>query len=118
VTEGQAYLRRIPVRQGADIVLVAVRHIASIIANRETLHVTTNGGERYTIGCRLKDVEARLDPASFVRVSRRAIVAIDAIRHITPARTGGTYSMLLGNDQTVAVSRLQGRLLRDRLLTL
>jgi two-component system LytT family response regulator len=114
---GRRYLDRIPVREGEGIILVSVAEIASIVADGATLHVTTCTGEAHAITYRLKDLEDRLDPDRFVRLSRRALVAVDAIRRITP-RSGGTFSATLANDQTVAVSRIQARLLRRQLFVL
>src|SRR5439155_39405 len=62
-------LRRIPVRKRNEIVLVSVEQIASVVADGELLHLSTMRGEKHTITYRLKDLEARLDPEQFVRLS-------------------------------------------------
>jgi two-component system LytT family response regulator len=110
-------LARIPVRRRDDIVLVPVSQIASIVAEGELLHVTTKTNERHTISHRLKDIEARLDPARFIRVERGALVNIDAITRVS-ALPGGTYLLALVNGQEIRASRLQSRILRDQLLRL
>jgi two-component system, LytTR family, response regulator len=111
------YLERIPVRRRDVVTLLNVRQIASIVAERELLHLTTGRNERHTITYRLKDLEARLDPAKFVRLGRGAIVAIDMIAevHLMP---GGGYAVTLTNGQELPVSRIQSRPLRERLLQL
>jgi two-component system, LytTR family, response regulator len=110
-------LRRIPVRKREDIILVPVEQIVSIVANGELLDITTRGNERFTITYRLKDLEARLDPAEFVRLSRGTIVSVAAIRRVTPV-PGGTYLLTLENGQEHQVSRQRARILRDQLLRL
>ena len=110
-------LRRIPVRRRDDIVLVPVEQLATVTADGELLHLTTRTGERHTITYRLKDLEARLDAAAFVRLSRSALVAIDAIAKVSPM-PGGTYVVSLRNGQQLPVSRIRARVLREQLLRL
>ncbi|HNQ14322.1 MAG TPA: LytTR family DNA-binding domain-containing protein [Pyrinomonadaceae bacterium] len=111
------FVERIPVRVRDEIVLVPAVEIASIIADGELLHLTTDSNFRYTFNFRLKDLEARLDPDKFVRVSRGAIVALSMISSISPL-PGGIYQINLANGQQIVSSRLQSRMLRDRLLRL
>ncbi|HEY7237097.1 MAG TPA: response regulator [Gemmatimonadaceae bacterium] len=110
-------LRRIPVRKKDDIFLVPVDQIVSIVADGELLHLQTRSNERYTITYRLKDLEARLDPAQFVRLSRGTIVSVPSIQRVTPM-PGGTYVLVLNNGQQHQVSRLRSRVLREQLLRL
>jgi two-component system, LytTR family, response regulator len=112
-----ALLRRIPVRKRDDIFLVPVEQIASVVADGELLQISTRTGERHTITYRLKDLEARLDPAQFVRISRGTLLNIGAIQKITPM-SGGTYVAVLQNGTQHQVSRIRGRVLRDQLLRL
>lgn len=111
------YLRRIPIRRRDDIVIVPVDAVASIVAEGELLHLTTGDGERHTITYRLKELEARLDPAQFLRLSRGALANVDMIQRVTPM-PGGTYIVTLSNRQQLTVSRLRGRAIRDHLLRL
>jgi two-component system LytT family response regulator len=110
-------LARIPVRRREDIVLVPVAQVASVVADGELLHLTTKNGERHTISYRLKDLEARLDPARFVRVERGALVNIETIARVSPL-PGGVYLLSLTNGQELRASRLQSRILREQLLRL
>ncbi len=112
-----AYLRRIPVRRGEDIVILPVEQIASIVAHGDALHVTTAAGERHTLAYRLKELEPRLDPARFLRLSRSTIANVDLIERVSPM-PGGTYVVTLRNRQMLNVSRLRARALRDELLRL
>ena len=110
-------LRRIPVRKKDEIVLVPVEQIASAVADGELLHLTTLRGEKHTISYRLKDLESRLDPQHFIRLSRGALANVAAIRKVTPM-PGGTYVLSLTNGQELQTSRFHSRVLRDRLLRL
>jgi two-component system, LytTR family, response regulator len=112
-----AYLRRIPVRVREDIVLVPVVQLASVVADGELLHLTALDGRRYTINHRMKDLEARLDPSAFARISRSAIVNLDAIAKVS-AMPGGSYLITLANRQQLPVSRQRSRILREQLLKL
>jgi two-component system, LytTR family, response regulator len=115
--QGMPPLVRIPVRRRDDIVLLPVTQVASVVADGELLHLTTIRGERHTISYRLKDLEARLDQARFVRLERGALVNVDAITRVSPM-PGGTYLVTLSNGQEIRASRLQSRILRDQLLRL
>jgi two-component system, LytTR family, response regulator len=106
------YLRRIPVRRRDVITILPVDQVLTVRADGELLHIFTHTGDRHTITHRLKDLEARLDPHQFVRLSRSAIVNIDAIRRVS-AMPGGTYTVTLANTQTLPVSRTRARVLRD-----
>jgi two-component system, LytTR family, response regulator len=117
VVTRRPHLERIPVRRRDETVLLPVRQIASIVAERELLHLTTFANERYTISYRLHALEARLDQRRFVRISRGAIVAVEAIQKFSPM-PGGTYQVTLTNGESLDVSRIQSRVLRDSLLRL
>jgi two-component system LytT family response regulator len=111
----RTYLERIPVRRRDETVILQVRHIASVVADGDLLHLTTAANERFTISHRLHALESRLDPRRFVRLSRGTLAAVDQIQKVSPM-PGGTYQALLSNGQTLAVSRIQARVLRDTLL--
>ena len=110
-------LTRIPVRRRDDILLLPIGQIASFVAEGELVHVTTLKGERFVVTHALKDIEARLDPARWVRLERGAIVALDAIAKVSPL-PGGLYLVALTNGQEVRASRMHSRVLRDQHLRL
>ena len=116
-TANPRFLERIPIRQRDEIVLLPVREIASIIADGELLCLTTARNERYTINFRLKDLENRLAPDKFVRLSRGSLVNLEMIQKITQM-PGGSFLVSLKNNQQIPASRLQSRVLRDQLLRL
>ncbi|HMS42137.1 MAG TPA: response regulator [Pyrinomonadaceae bacterium] len=112
-----AFLERIPVKQNEEILLVPVREIASIIADGELLFITNYQNKRFVINHRLKDLETRLAPAKFIRLSRGALVNLELIKKISPM-PGGTYQISLKNGQEITSSRLQSRILRERFFKL
>ena len=111
------FLERIPVRRRDEIVILPVAHIASIVAEGELLYLTTIKNDRHTITYRLKDLEARLDPSRFIRLGRGILANIDLIVKVS-VMPGGTHVALLSNGQKLQVSRLQSRIIRERLLRL
>jgi len=110
-------LERIPVRVRDEILLVPVGEIVSIVADGELLNITNAVNKKFVVNHRLKDLEARLAPEKFVRLSRGAIVNLDHIAKISPL-PGGTYLVTLKNNHELSVSRLQSRVLREKLLKL
>jgi len=110
-------LDRIPIRHRGDIVLLPIARVASVVAERELLHVTTERLDRYTITYRLKDLHQRIGAARFVRLSRGCLVNRSLIARVVPL-AGGRHAVVLRNGQTLPVSRIQSRILRSTLLRL
>jgi two-component system LytT family response regulator len=115
VARRPGYLSRIPVRRQEEIILLPVEKLVSIEAEGDILVLTTVERQRLYLTCRLKDLEARLDPGRFIRLSRGAIVQVDQIESFSPL-PGGTYQATLRNGQELTVSRQHARLLREQLL--
>jgi two-component system LytT family response regulator len=111
------YLERIPVRHREEVLIVSVQQIASIVADGELLNITTARNERHTITYRLKDLERMLDPAKFIRLGRGTLANVEQIGKVA-MMPGGTHVAILGNGQKLPVSRIQSRVLRERLLKL
>jgi two-component system LytT family response regulator len=111
------FVERIPVRRRDEVLIIPVHQIASIVADGELLRLTTVTGDRHTINHRLKDLEARLDPAKFIRLGRGTMANVDLITKVG-MMPGGGHVAVLTNGQKLAVSRIQSRTLRERLLKL
>ena len=116
-TGSRPLLQRIPVRRRDEIFLVPVHQIVSVVADGELLHLRTSANETHTICYRLRDLAARLEPAQFIRLGRGTLVNVEMIRRIVPM-PGGTFTVVLNNNEEFRVSRLQSRLLREQLLRL
>jgi two-component system LytT family response regulator len=111
------FLERIPVKRREEIYLVPVAEIAAIVADGELLHITTDKNQKYTINYRLKDLETRLAPDKFIRLSRGALANLGMIARVSPL-PGGTFLIALKNGQEIPSSRQQSRILRDKLFKL
>jgi two-component system LytT family response regulator len=97
--------------------MIPTEQIVSAVADGELLHLTTVRNEKHVISYRLKDLEARLDPERFVRLSRGALANVRMITKFSPM-PGGTYLAIMSNGQELQVSRSQARALRGTLLRL
>lgn len=111
------FIERLPVRRRDDVIIVAVLDIASLEADGETVRVTTVSGERHVLSHSLREIEARLDPARFLRLSRGAVANVSLITRVSPL-PGGGHLVHLKNGQDLRVSRQQSRVLRTHLLKL
>jgi two-component system LytT family response regulator len=105
------------VRTREEVVIVPVQQIASIVADGELLNITTIRNEHHTITYRLKDLERMLDPGKFIRLGRGTLANVDQIGKVA-VMPGGTHVAMLSNGQRLPVSRIQSRVLRERLLKL
>ena len=76
-----------------------------------TLHTRDHD---YVVDPTLNDLEDRLGPASFFRVSRSAIVSLNAVTEVLPL-TGGVADVVLAGGARLEVSR---RRLKDLLRAL
>jgi two-component system LytT family response regulator len=113
----RAAVQFIPVRKRDEILLISAQDIAAVVAEGELLHLQTVTNESYTINYRLRDLEAKVEQSAFIRLGRGTIVNVKQIRKIVPL-PGGTYNVVLGNTQEFRVSRIQSRIIRERLLRL
>ena len=111
------YLERVPVRKRDEIQIIPVAQLASIVAEGELLYLTTVKNDQHTITYRLKDLEARLDPAQFIRLGRGTLVNVDCLVKVN-VMPGGTHVALLSTGHKLQISRLQSRIIRERLLRL
>jgi two-component system LytT family response regulator len=108
------FLRRVPAKTDDGLHLIASDAILMIVAKGLRLSVVT-GDHEYSVLYRLKDLEARLDPSDFLRLSRGIIVNVNRVSHITSG-TSGTSTVTLDNGQQLKMSRNQTGRLRQVLL--
>ena len=69
----------------------------------------------YLVYRTLNELEARLDPAEFLRVHRSAIVRLDQIQEVEPAGSG-RYRVTLKGGGTLTVSRGRAQALKQLIL--
>ena len=70
--------------------------------------------QHYWMSPTLNDLEARLDPRQFFRISRAAIVNLDAVREVAPT-AGGHGEVTLRDGMRLEVSRRRFKELTERL---
>jgi two-component system, LytTR family, response regulator len=73
------------------------------------LHV---GGEVHVVRGRMKDMEQRLDPASFVRIHKSVIVNVDRVKELETL-SHGEYTVTLRNGKRLRSGRVFGDRLRS-----
>jgi DNA-binding LytR/AlgR family response regulator len=92
-----------------------------VVAAREILCFVSEGGltklhadQHYWMPPTLNDLELRLDPAQFFRISRAAIVNLDAVSEVVPT-IGGQGEVRLRDGSRLEVSRRRFKELTERL---
>jgi two-component system LytT family response regulator len=110
------FAERLVVRNGDRSYPVPVQDIRWVQSDGNYVDLFTANG-RHTLRETLQELERRLDPARFVRIHRRVIVAIDQIKELQPWFAGD--QVLILNDGTklrvsrtrreAVVARLEGR---------
>jgi two-component system, LytTR family, response regulator len=110
------YLERLVVKTSGRLFFLRVEEVDWIESsgNYVCLHV---GEEGHLLRETMSGVEAKLDPARFIRIHRTSIVNIDRIKELLPL-FHGEYDVVLRNGRTLTLSRgyrdrLQGLLGRD-----
>jgi DNA-binding LytR/AlgR family response regulator len=107
------YLTRLAVRDRERIRLVDSSAVDWIDIEDEQVMVHV-GEQSYSIRHTLTDLEARLDPESFFRAHRSAIVNLDRVQEIIPWFKGG-HILRLTTGAEIDLSRARARVLRKRL---
>lgn len=106
---GSAFPERLLLQAGARQRLVPVQAIDSLIASANYVEVQC-GYERLLARETLTAIEARLDPAQFVRIHRSRVIRIGAVRDVE-LLPSGQYLLRLHNGQKLS----GGRSYRDQL---
>jgi hypothetical protein len=94
---------RVIVREWNRVHLVRPEEIEWIASDDNDV-VVHAGGRTYKGRGRIRDLEAQLDPAAFVRVHRSAIVRVASIREVQPL-TKGDLAVITHGGKTLRVSR-------------
>lgn len=98
----QGGLQRITIQAEGRISFVEVDRIAWIESEGNYLRLHQSGGSHRVRGT-VRSIEARLDPARFVRISRGALVNLAHVREIQPWFRGELV-LLLSDDTRLTVS--------------
>lgn len=104
-----AYARRIAVKSAGLITLVDVREVIHLSAAGNFVEVHTPA-KTYLHRETISSIEARLDPARFIRVSRSSIVSVDRIQQVRPTLNGDAVLVLRDGTEISASRRYRERL--------
>ncbi|WP_022835299.1 LytR/AlgR family response regulator transcription factor [Salisaeta longa] len=107
------YLQRIAVHLRGQVRIVPVDEITHITADGTYAELHTPDGT-HIVRERMKTLEAKLDPAAFVRIHRSTIVRLDEVSTILRGG-GGDYAVRLHDGTRLSVSRRRIDELEDRL---
>ena len=94
---------RLAIKTGGRVVILRTADIDWIEAsdNYVNLHV---GTDSHLLRETMSSIEARLDPAHFIRISRSAIVNVERVRELQPM-FHGDYTVILRNGSKLGLSR-------------
>ncbi len=98
-----AYLERLVIKSGGKVTLLRVAEIDWIDAEGDYVRIHV-GKAWHLLRETMKNLEARLDPARFVRIHRSTIVNLEKIKELQPFFRG-EYVVVLHNATTLKLSR-------------
>ena len=109
----RAYLSRFVVRSAEEIYFVRAQDVMWIESdgNYVRLHA---GGAAHSVRTSLRELEARLDPAVFVRVHRSAVINLDCVQKLEPY-FHGEFVITLRDGTRLSSSRRYSPRLRELL---
>jgi two-component system LytT family response regulator len=97
------FLERIVVRSGGRILILRVDDIDWLEAASNYVRIHASG-RQYLLRETMSNLEARLDPARFVRIHRSTMVRLDRIRELEPLFQGD-YVLILEDGTRLTSSR-------------
>jgi two-component system LytT family response regulator len=104
---------RFLVRSGSHYIVIGEQRVLYFISEEGLTRLVADGNQ-YWMDPTLNELEQRLDPVRFFRISRAALISLNAVAEVFPM-PGGSGEVLLKNGQRLEVSR---RRFRDLLQTL
>jgi two-component system, LytTR family, response regulator len=99
----EQYAERLVVRSGGRIIILRLDEIDWFEAASNYVRIRA-GGREYLLRETMTALEAKLDPAQFVRIHRSTIVRIDRIRELEPLFQGD-YVVILTDGTRLTSSR-------------
>lgn len=79
-----SYLQRILVETDSKALLLPVERITWLEAAKNYVTLYVAGGDRFTLRTSLGALQARLDPAKFLRINRSQVVQLDSVKELRP----------------------------------
>lgn len=108
IKNGHGYLSRLLVRSGGHYLVVPTAKAAWFESQDGSTQLTTSDGQVYWIDPPLQELESRIDPGRFFRVSRAAIVNLSEVVQLHPM-PGGSAEIVLKRGARLEVSRRRVR---------
>jgi two-component system LytT family response regulator len=97
------YLTRLPIKTGDKVVVIKTADVDTIESAGN--YVCVNAGkESYILRETLNALETQLDPETFLRVSRSAIINLDRVKELQPMFKG-EHIIVLQNGKRLAMTR-------------
>ena len=100
-------------RRGQTYRVVNSREVLCFVSEEGLTRIHA-AGQRFELPPTLNELEVRLDPRQFFRISRAAIVNLDAVKEVAPT-AGGHGEVTLRDGMRLEVSRRRFRELTERL---
>jgi two-component system, LytTR family, response regulator len=102
----RSWSRRLAIRCAGRIVLIEVRDIdrCEAAGNYVEVHV---GAKAHVLRETLTNLESRLDPTQFVRISRSSMVNIERVRELHPMLSGDFVAVMADGSQVAGSRRFR-----------
>lgn len=94
--------------------MVTAREVVAFVSEDGLTKLLAAGQQHYWMNPTLNELESRLDPRRFFRISRAAIVSLDAVKEVHPD-AGGQGDVVLRDGTRLEVSRRRFKDLTERL---
>jgi two-component system LytT family response regulator len=109
------FLQRVPFRTRDGVQFLDVARITHFTARDRLTHAVTDGAD-HVVDRGLADLEARLDPAKFLRIHRATLLNLDHLDEVQPWPGGRLLVRLKDARRTqLEVARDRAQALKDRL---
>lgn len=108
----ESHLVRLFVREGDRVLPLRTADVEYVEASDDAV-IIHEAGRRYQLSITLNDLESRLDPATFLRIHRSAMVNLDHVVAIAPV-PGSRFEVQLRGGMKLTSSRQRSRVLRGR----
>ncbi len=98
------YLDRLVIKASGRVFFLKAEEIDWIEAAANYVRLQT-GRESHLLRDTIKNIEAKLDPAKFLRINRSTIVNLDRIKELQPWSNNGEYALILKTGARLTSSR-------------
>ena len=91
--------------RGGRLILVSLQAIRFVEMVDGLVWLDTDDGRLRAPGRGLEQLEQRLEPGGFLRVSRQTLVNLQRVRELSPGFKGGFFVLMDGSTEAISVSR-------------